>query len=164
MRKTSLDKNAILQKLVASLVESRDRVSSAQKLSQEGVTHEDARSEGDKDMRATEASYVARGQAMRVEALEADLARVQALKVREFGEKDPIALGALVTVESDEGQRLVFVAPAGGGVRLEEAGQTVHVVTPSSPLGRALIGARRGEAIAYERAGASEEVEVISVA
>jgi hypothetical protein len=64
-----MDKSALHAKLVANLTLARDKLASAQKLSQEGVTHEDARSEGDKDMRATEASYVARGQAMRVEQL-----------------------------------------------------------------------------------------------
>src|SRR5690349_18588003 len=94
------DKAALYQSLVASLTETRDRLVAAQRLSVEGVTHEDARAEGDKDMRATEASYVARGQAMRVEALESDLARVVAMKVRKFKPDDPIALSALVLIAS----------------------------------------------------------------
>ncbi|MBL9025442.1 MAG: GreA/GreB family elongation factor [Myxococcales bacterium] len=159
-----VDKQALLKALVAALVESRDRLAAAQRVSQEGVTHEDARSEGDKDMRATEASYVARGQAMRVEALEADLARAQALKVRAFAEDDPIALAALVTIGAEEGERVVFLAPAGGGVRLEASGTAVHVVTPSSPLGRALLGARVGDVVTYERAGKAEEVEIVALA
>lgn len=160
----TVDKQALLKDLLAALVESRDRLSAAQRVSQEGVTHEDARAEGDKDMRATEASYVARGQAMRVEALEADLARVHALKVRSFSATDPVALAALVAIASEEGERLVLLAPAGGGVRLESSGGPVHVVTPSSPLGKALLGAHVGDVVTYNRAGKNEEIEIVSLA
>jgi transcription elongation GreA/GreB family factor len=157
------DKAALHRGLVASLTETRDRLVAAQRLSQEGVTHEDARAEGDKDMRATEASYVARGQAMRVEALESDLARVVAMKVRKFKPEDPIALSAVVLIASDTDKRVVFVAPAGGGVRLEDAQGVVHVVTPASPLGKALLGSRAGDYVTFAKGGASEEAEIVEI-
>ncbi len=159
-----IDKVALHQALVVALTETRDKLVAAQRVSVEGVTHEDARAEGDKDMRATEASYVARGQAMRVEALEADLSRVMATKPRAFGPADPAALSALVTVESDEGSRVVYVAAAGGGIRLETAGEAVHVVTPASPLGRALIGARTGDVVTYAKGDKTEEIEIVAIA
>jgi transcription elongation GreA/GreB family factor len=155
-----MDKSALHRKLVANLTASRDKLASAQKLSQEGLTHEDAKAEGDKDMRATEASYVARGQAMRVEQLETDLARVQAMKLRTMSPGDPIALGAIVWLSTDDEARVVFLAPAGGGVRITQGGVTVHVVTPSSPLGRALVGAHQGDIVSFEKGGAAEECEI----
>lgn len=157
------DKSALHRSLVAALTETRDRLAAAQRVSQEGVTHEDARAEGDKDMRATEASYVARGQAMRVEALESDLARVVAMKTRKFKPDDPIALGALVLIASDSDKRRVYVAPAGGGIRLEDPNGAVHVVTPASPLGRALLGSRAGDYVTFAKGGASEEAEIVEI-
>jgi transcription elongation GreA/GreB family factor len=157
------DKAKMLRALTDALVEARDRVLAAQRTSVEGVTHEDAKSEGDKDMRATEASYVARGQAMRVEALDADVAKVAALRPRVFEAESPIALGALVTIEERGAKRLVLIAPAGGGIKLASAGQAVHVVTPSSPLGRALVGARAGDDVSLERDGREQDVAVVAI-
>ena len=157
------DKAALLRALTEALVEARDRVLAAQRTSAEGVTHEDAKSEGDKDMRATEASYVARGQAMRVEALDADVAKVAAMRPRVFEAESPIALGALVTIEERGATRLVLIAPAGGGIKLTSAGQAVHVVTPSSPLGRALVGARAGDDVSLERDGREQDVAVVAI-
>jgi transcription elongation GreA/GreB family factor len=159
-----IDKAALHGALVTELVRQRDKLAAAQRLSVEGVTHQDARSEGDKDMRATEASYVARGQAMRVESLEADVSKVRAMKVRAFASESPIALSALCRIETDEGERIVFLAPAGAGVRLRTPSGEVHVVTASSPLGRALVGAREGDSVVFERGGRDEEASVVEVA
>src|SRR5690606_35513804 len=113
-----IDKRIVRQALLETLERELETVKAAQRLTAEGVTHEDARSEGSKDMRATEASYIARGQAQRVEALAEEIARVQAMPIRTFAEDDPVALGALVTVEGPSGVQHLFVAPAGGGARL----------------------------------------------
>ena len=47
---------------------------------------------------------------------------------------------------------------------LEEAGELVEVVTPASPLGRALSGARSGDVISYRAAsGATLQATVVDV-
>ena len=160
----TIDKEALRRALLEALRGARDTVAAAQRTSQEGVTHEDARSEGDKDMRATEASYVARGQAMRVEALEGDIGRVINVKLRAFGDDDPVALGAVVTLDGEGGTRRIFVAPAGGGERIEAGGVVVSVVTPSSPLGRALIGQHVGDEVRYRRGDIEDQSEIVEIA
>jgi transcription elongation GreA/GreB family factor len=82
------------------------------------------------------------------------------MKLRTLGASDPIALGAIVWLDAEGERRVVFLAPAGGGVRLIQGGVTVHVVTPSSPLGRALIGAHEGDVVTFEKGGAAEEMEI----
>ncbi len=155
-----MDKAALHRELIANLERELETLTAAQRLSSEGVTHADARADGDKDMRATEASYIARGQAMRVTALRDDLERVVGLKLRSFGEEDSIALSALVTVlDEDDRETLVFLAPAGGGTQLGD----VKVITPASPLGRALLGKRRGDLLEVERGGGTDELEVIEL-
>jgi transcription elongation GreA/GreB family factor len=163
-----LDKRALRDALARALEEACDKLARAQRATAEGVTHEDARAEGDKDMRATEASYVARGQAMRVEALVADLAKVTQLSTRALAPGEPVALSAVVLVEDDAGRRALFVAPAGGGTVLrvegrEGQGLELAVVTPSSPLGRALVGAVVGDVVSVERAQGVAELEVLDV-
>ena len=159
----TIDRKSRLRDLLAQeLAAQRDKVAQAQRTSAQGVTHEDARAEGDKDMRATEASYIARGQAMRVEALEADYGRVLTMPVRAFAPDAPIALGALVTVQGEREQRM-FLAPAGGGAALSLAGESIQVVTPVSPLGRALLGRCTGDAVEVVRAGTTTELEIVAV-
>lgn len=124
------------------------------------ATHEENRAEGDKDMRATEASYRARGQWQRVRDLEQEAAQLTALVARTFGSGDPVALGALVTLEYDDGATArVIVLPGGGG--REVLG--VRVITPRSPLGSALIGLRTGDGAIVVAAGKEREATLVAV-
>lgn len=159
----AIDKAELRRQLVQALEHEHETVAAAQRRTAEGVTHEDNRPEGDKDMRSTEASYVARGQAMRVRALEDDLARVVGMTLRGFDDDAPVALSALVELEGEGSRSVVFVAPAGGGTRLALAGVTVQVVTPASPLGKALIGARAGDDVEVQKGGVTETLEIVSV-
>jgi len=126
---------AELEAVLAAALETAKRAHAA---AIEGATHSEARAENDKDTRGLEQSYLARGQAMRVAELEAAVARVAAWVVPAFAEGARVALGALVTVEGDDQQ--LFIATDGGGTLL--AGGAVRIVTPQSPLGRAVVGRR----------------------
>jgi hypothetical protein len=150
--------------LVKQLEQQRDTLIAAQQLSSEGVTHPDAKSDGNKDMRATEASYIARGQALRANALEKDVEQVRAMPLRAFEQDDRAALSALALVGGEDGdERWLFLAPAGGGSQLESALGTVRVVTPKSPLGSRLVGLSRGDDFSWHRGNESSEYEVLEL-
>lgn len=110
----------------------------------EAATHSEAKAENDKDTRGLEQSYVARGQAQRVIELETALAALAThaeLLVRPILAGQAVRLGALVQCSVQVGTRAPFaitywLAPAGGGITVAD----IVVVTPQSPLGRALIG------------------------
>lgn len=157
------DKPLLKARLLELLERERDTLTAAQRAAQEGATHEENRSEGDKDMRATEASYLARGQAERVVALEAEIMRLRGLELRAFGPGDPISAGALITLASAGRRSVVFLVPAGAGTELVEGERSVRVVTPSSPLGRALIGATAGDVVEVERGAGVQEWEVLGL-
>lgn len=123
------------------------------------ATHEEAKPENDKDTRALEQSYLARGQAARVEALRDGVKAVAALKVG--APSGVVGLGALVEAEEDGDARLYFVAPDGGGTRLAKG--AVLVVTPKSPLGDALLGRRAGDSVEWVAAGKQRTVDVLAV-
>jgi RNA polymerase sigma-70 factor (ECF subfamily) len=125
----------------------------------QAATHEEARPENDKDTRALEQSYLARGGAIRVEALRAALTEVHAMPMH--GADDVVCLGALVTTDEASETRRVWIAPCGGGVRL--AAGTVQVITPQSPLARALLGKRRGDQCEVELAGRTRVLVIVSV-
>ncbi len=80
---------------------------------------------------------------------------------RAFGKGEPAAVGALVITEQDGVAVVLLVAPFGGGTRL--AGGAVQVVTPQSPLGRALLGKRAGDDCEVVLAGRTREVSVSDV-
>lgn len=129
-------KAALRDELVRALRDALAAAEAAHASATEGITHADSKQESDKDTRAIEQSYVARGVAMRVEELRTGLADVEKMSLAR-GEK--IASGALVTVLDEDGAaHRYFVAPAGGGTTLAKG--SVQVVTPKSPLGRALCG------------------------
>ncbi|HSD85872.1 MAG TPA: GreA/GreB family elongation factor [Kofleriaceae bacterium] len=103
------------------------------------ATDDEARPENDKDTRGLEQSYLARGHAQRVAELETAIAIVETFAPRAFRDSDPIALGAVITIDEDEKSRTLWLAPHGGGIELSGG---VTVVTPTSPLGKALLGKR----------------------
>jgi transcription elongation GreA/GreB family factor len=139
------DKREILKLLRERVHADLAVMNAAQRTVVEGATHEENKPENDKDTRALEQSYLARGQALRVVELQNELGQLKALELRAFTAQTAIALGALVTI--DDGKELVryFIAPAGGGLRVTVEGVEVRVVTPQSPIARALLGKREGD-------------------
>ncbi len=124
-----------------------ERVESARlaKDAANAATHEEARSEGDKDTRATEASYIARGQAERVHVIDQTLLQLGGLECRAFGSEDRIAITAVIDVEQEPKTARYFLLPSGGGMKLTFEGEPITTLATSSPLGRALIGLTEGE-------------------
>jgi transcription elongation GreA/GreB family factor len=79
------------------------------------------------------------------------LADVDALARFKPGTMSKIELGAIVEIEDeDTGEgRTFFLAPVGAGVTLTGPGGdgVLSVVTPASPIGRAVLGRRVGDVI-----------------
>jgi transcription elongation GreA/GreB family factor len=149
---------AELLSLLGSQLETLER---AHRAACEGATHEEAKPENDKDTRALEQSYLAHGQAARIDEVRASIAGVIALGLRDFVNR-PAALGALVVLEEDGEESMLLLAPGGGGARL--AGGTVQVVTPPSPLGRALLGKQAGDPVEVAVAGKTRTMQVLRIA
>jgi len=175
-------KEAIHRELVEHLSAEIAAAMAAHKKTREGATHEEAKPENDKDTRALEQSYVARGQATRVHELEAALADTEKMQLRAFDDETPIALGALVVAMEDDAEIAFFLAPAGGGHVITSRGDApraphslgplrsasrssgdVQVVTPQSPIGRALLGKHVGDETEIVIAGKKRSLEIVAV-
>jgi len=159
----AIDKREILRLLRESVSADLKAMSAAQRVVADGATHEENRPENDKDTRALEQSYLARGQAQRVAELQDALNLLKALELRAFSAESAIALGALVAL--DEGTETVnyFIAPAGGGVRVTVGSAEVRVVTPQSPIARALLGKREGDDLELRTPQGVRECSIASV-
>jgi transcription elongation GreA/GreB family factor len=158
------DKLAVRRALEAALERSLETMANAARITREGATHEDSRAEGDKDMRSTEQSYLARGQAMRVEDIAEQLQRLRVTSFASFDADTAIAIGALVLVEIEDDARAFFVLPYGGGVALDVDGVELTVVTPSSPVGQALLGKKVGDDFEWRQRGELRGCVVVAVA
>jgi transcription elongation GreA/GreB family factor len=81
-----------------------------------------------------------------LQALDALLARLP-----EFGPHSAVALGAIIDVSTEDAhgrsERTFIVLPVGAGTELDGPGGDgfITVITPASPVGRALTGKRAGE-------------------
>jgi transcription elongation GreA/GreB family factor len=142
--RVNIDKTRVLNVLRQRLEQDIAVAAEAQRRTQSGATHEESKPENDKDTRAIESSYLARGQAQRVVELTHHLATATALEPRTFGPETPIAVTACVTLNDGERTSSYFLSPVGGGLTLDVDGTKVHVLTPASPLGRALLGQTLG--------------------
>jgi transcription elongation GreA/GreB family factor len=158
---SALDKRALRDELVALLAADLATLERAQQSAVEAATHEEAKPENDKDTRALEASYLARGHALRLEELRAAVSELRAWEPRAARAGATVSLGALVEVEDDAGAHTLFLAPHGGGRRL--AGGAVQVVTPKSPIGRALVGKGEGDTGELVVEGRARDLGVLAV-
>jgi transcription elongation GreA/GreB family factor len=163
-RKNLPDKHAVRDALRESMQAALVAIAQAAKDAAKGATHEENRAEGDKDMRATEQSYIARGQAMRAEELAEHLQRLENLEIRAFSEEEAIAPGALVRVLVDGSERLFLMVPWGGGTEISVEDTKITVITPASPVGRALLGRRLGDEFELSVKGTMREWEIEAIA
>ena len=115
--------------------------------SHENATGEETKSDGKYDTRAIEAAYLAEAQRDQLEKARANLARLEALELEEFGDDRAIAVGALVETESDDGLTFYLLAPAGGGLSTSYLGCPAMLVTPDSRAFQELHGKRVGDQI-----------------
>ncbi len=132
-----ISKAKLKAELVAQLEAQLATARSAHGSAMAGAVDDEARPENDKDTRGLEQSYLARGHAQRVAELEIAIAVTTKLALRQLDDDAAVALTALVEVEEGARPRTLWIAPHGGGLTLSG---DVTVVTPSSPLGRALLG------------------------
>jgi transcription elongation GreA/GreB family factor len=156
---SSKDKHALLQELLSTLERTLHALELAHADATEAATHEEAKPENDKDTRALEASYLARGQAARVEALQRGVAAVKAL-AQATPSGAAVVNGSLVEVEEDDATLSFLLAPEGGGTKLSGG---VQVVTPGSPLGQALVGRQAGDGCEVSLGGRRREFTITRV-
>ncbi|MEI9941714.1 MAG: GreA/GreB family elongation factor [Pseudomonadota bacterium] len=159
----AIDKPEILKLLRDSVTADLQTMSAAQRVVVDGATHEENRPENDKDTRALEQSYLARGQAQRVVELQDALNLLKALEPRSFSAASAISLGALVALDDGGDVVFYFIAPAGGGVRVSVGGAEVRVVTPQSPIARALLGKHEGDDLELRTPQGVRECSIASV-
>lgn len=89
--------------------------------------------------------------------------------VRAYPSGAPVQVGAMVdvSIEGDEGseERTLFFLPVGAGTELTGPGGDgfISVITPASPVGKAIQGARAGDTVEVVIGGKPREWTVVDV-
>ncbi len=100
---------------------------------------------------ALEYAGIAKGQNRRAQRAFAELGALSSFHPKLLSRKSPIEVGAIVEVEDeDTGEgRTFFLAPVGAGITLTGPDGDGHlsVVTPASPIGKAVLGRRVGDVV-----------------
>lgn len=163
----AFEKKDVLHALLAAIQAQCAAVERVAAMARDEASSDETRSEGKYDTRATEASFLARGQAERVE----DLRRARSWLEQEVHAvhsglgpaiSAQVEVGALVEVEMRGRMELLFIAPM-TTASVPVSGRTIRVVALSSPLGSALEGARPGDTLEIDGPQGTVECEVLDV-
>ncbi|MDY7561357.1 transcription elongation factor GreAB [Pseudomonas sp. CCC3.2] len=144
----SYDKYTVLQLIIAKLKIDLDVLQRAAQTAYETATHEENIAENKYDTLGLEASYLATGQARRVEEIRHSLGALQNLKLRPFDRLRGIQIGDLVNLEANRGgQQQLFIGPGAAGLKIQQGNKSITVITPHAPLGKNLIGRAQGDIV-----------------
>ena len=160
---SSMNKNALIQKIVAKLTSELGIYFRAAQNSRAEATHEQSKADNKYDTRGLEASYLARGQSRQAAELEASIAEFEKLEVRKFAGSDAIDIGALVELELEGESEFYFIGPRAGGTEVVEDKKEILVITPQSPLGSQLLEKKQGNRFQLILAGRKQTALIVSV-
>src|SRR5450830_1305904 len=156
-----MNKHAVLQLILEKLSVDLDIAQRAAQTAYETATHEENIAENKYDTLGLEASYLAAGQAKRVEEIKQSLTLCQNLQLRAYDDQRGIEVGALLGLEDENGrQQWLFLAPDAAGLKVEVVGQPVTVITPRSPMGNSLLGKFEGDEVEILVAGTRQHFTV----
>jgi transcription elongation GreA/GreB family factor len=159
-----MTKQMLIQSIITTLEADLALFVSAAKTAHEAATHKECLPDNKYDTTALEASYLAQGQANRAQEIRACLENYRGLTLKTFDNETPIRLTALITVEdTDGGIRRLFLGPQAGGLKVSDEDGEIVVITPGSPLGRALIGCMAGDEVTVGEGATAVAFTVISV-
>lgn len=162
-RPKSMNKADLVQIIIQHLEKKLQVAHASTQRAIDAATDEETVPEHKYDTLALEASYLAHGQAMRVQESEEELRQYRTLVLRDFVDAR-IAVGAYIElVDENDIEKAFFIGPCSGGLTVEWQGKEVFVLTPKSPLGRALMGKEEGEDVEMKIGDKTTCYEVVTI-
>jgi transcription elongation GreA/GreB family factor len=152
--------SAIVEKLQLEL----STALAASQQAHDSATHSENIAANKYDTLAVEAAYLAHGQSMRIAELKQSIALYQHFQRPTFNARDTIQLGALVCIEDDQGQQRHFlIGPAAGGLSIDSEQGAIQIITPTAPIGQALIGKRVDDEVDWQVNQRKESYSVMAI-
>ena len=159
-----MNKHTVHSLILEKLADDFEIARRAAQTAYETATHEENIAENKYDTLGLEASYLAAGQARRVEEIRQALTLCQNLSLRPYDEQLGIQVGTLLGLEDEQGrQQWLFLAPDAAGLKGYLVGQLVTVISPRSPLGNSLLGKFEGDEVEILVGGTRQQFTVTEV-
>lgn len=159
-----MNKADLMQRIIDTLSRDLDVAQRAAQTAYEAATAEENIAENKYDTLGLEASYLATGQARRMEEIRQARAAYQHLLLRDYDPVLGIQVSNLVTLEAENGSCLrLFLGPEGAGLKIGQGEQLVTVITPRSPLGRSLMGKREDDDVSLVLGAKQQHFVVVGV-
>ena len=164
-----MDKQILLDQLVDQLRASARAALSASGAAAEAAIDSATPSEKREDARAAiEFGSLAGAQSRRARRALAEIDALSGFRLEESRPGQTIRLGSVVEVEDLDTSvgRTFFLAPVGAGITLAgpDGDGVFSVVTPASPVGRAVVGRREGDVVEVNVDGEVHEWTITWVA
>jgi len=155
------EKAKIVNALLERTIQKEEELKAYSKAAQERANEAEGAMKSRYDTFKEEGQYLASGFIAKHEEVKKSLSTIRSiLDLSEFGESISVGLCSIVRVEFDDGeQKDFFIFPILGGENVEGK----IVVSPSSPIGRALMGKKGGESFTFVVEKKLTEGEVINV-
>ncbi|MBT3585413.1 MAG: hypothetical protein HN509_10945 [Halobacteriovoraceae bacterium] len=154
-----IDKSELIAEITEILLNELQKLQSIAASAASAATEKGLVAEGKYDTRAIESSYLAGGQAKRVEELKVEIAALSRLANSGGGK---VSLGSLVAVEIEGEESLFFLLPV-SGMSLMHANQKITVVSPQSPIGSSLAHLECGDSFEFESPSGTRSLEIITI-
>ena len=126
----------VLQEALQSAIKAADQAHAT-------ATHSDNVAENKYDTLGLEAAYLAHGQSQRVQECEVEIEQFSKISTTQNANSAPattITTGSLIELlDEKEASNLFFLGPGAAGLKILIEKREIVVVTPASPLGKALL-------------------------
>ncbi len=156
------DKTQVVATLLNQVEAELSGMESVAEAARDEATNSETKAEGKYDTRATEASYLARGQAWRIVELRKLVAWLSSDQATRTLSEPMVQTGALVRVEGERTE-VLYISPIGGSKAVFD-GETIRSISPSSPLGSALMELEEGDACEVDTPRGLLEYTVLELA
>jgi len=146
-----------------------DTAISAAQQAHETATSPQNVAENKYDTLGLEAAYLAEGQSRRVDECLNTIKLFELMKPLTFDEDESIQLGALIQIRRDNGEeQWLYLGPAAGGFSFQyivkdDVEINIKLITPSSPIGKSLVGLYEGDEFRVQIGHTEDRYEVMAI-
>jgi len=159
-----MNKSGLLKQILCMLELVHQNACTATARAKDTATNKNNVAENKYDTLGLEAAYLAHGQAQRVVECQRDLAEFKKMKAIDFTDQSPIAPGALIELKDENGEeKHLFLGPAAGGLKFCFEQKQILIVTPSAPLGKAMLGCLVSDELDVNIGGKNTHYEIMAV-
>lgn len=158
-----VNKSELIAQVIANLEQDLKSLIAAAQANLEAATNEESKPENEYDTRALEAGYIAGAQSQRARETEEAILSLRQLKPRDFQPTETVQMTALVTLQGEKDQSLIFLLPRGAGQIMNWQGQKIKIISGQSPLGLSLLNQKVGDVVSVETAKGLVEYEVLNI-